>query len=155
MQAMKLLTLPFAAVGAATLWLGACSSRSPVAEDAKAPPLNVMTETPGEWSELDDMVGRTPPESGLFEKSPIITDLDALLGPDATAFKRVAARGSALTRAGDELVTIAADRSAFLTIQPGDHALQAGMKRDGRWQVWTTPAAKVPQPAAVQALLKS
>jgi len=151
MTRMKMLLTPAAAV----LLLAGCSSHGNIADNAAAPPLNVITETPGGWEALSGMVGRTPADSGLFQNSAIIVDLDALLGPDAEKYKLAASAGTALTRDGPVLVTIASDHSTFLTILPDDHALQAGMKRNGKWQLWTTPAASVPQPPAVQALLKS
>ena len=97
---------------------------------------------------------RTPADSGLFQNSAILVDLDALLGADAERFKQAASAGTPLTRIGPVLETIANDRTTFVTILPADHALQAGMKQNGRWRLWTTPAAKVPQPPVVQALLK-
>lgn len=142
------------AAAAALVLLGGCSSHDVIADNAAAPPLNAMAETPGGWEALAGMVGRTPADSGLFQNSAILTDLDALLGADAERFKQAASAGTPLTRIGPVLETIANDRTTFVTILPADHALQAGMKQNGRWRLWTTPAAKVPQPPVVQALLK-
>jgi len=138
---------------AALLLLAGCSSHGNIADNAAAPPLNVISETPGGWGSLAGMVGRTPADSGLFQNSAINVDLDALLGAEAEKYKLAASAGTPLTREGPVLVTIANDRSTFLTILPGDHALQAGLKQNGRWRLWTTPAASVPQPPAVKALV--
>jgi hypothetical protein len=136
------------------LLLGACSSGGNIANNSVAPP-EVVTETPGDWSALGGMIGRTPAASGLFANSAVNVDLDALLGRAAEHYKRAAETGSPLTREGPVLVTIGGDRTTYLIILPADHSLQAGFKQNGKWQVWTTPAAQVPQPAVIKALLAS
>jgi hypothetical protein len=136
------------------LLLTACSSGGNIAENTAAPPLNVMSETPGDWSDLGGMVGRTPAASGLFEASAITVDLNALLGAEAEPFRRKAETGSALVREGPVLVTIGGDRDSYLAIMPSDHALAAGLKKDGRWKRWTTPGAEVPLPASIRALVQ-
>lgn len=137
------------------LFLAACSNDGNIAENAVTPPLNVTSETPGDWSELAGMIGRTPAASGLFEKSPVTIDLNALLGPDAIRYRRAAETGSALVKDGPVLVTVGGDRTSYLVILPSDHAISAGLKQNGRWRVWTTPAAQVPEPARIAALRAS
>ncbi|WP_114229085.1 MULTISPECIES: hypothetical protein [Sphingomonas] len=138
----------------ALLSCAACSSGGNIANNSVAPPA-VVTETPGDWSALAGMTGRTPADSGLFTNSAISTDLDALLGPASAAYREQARSGSPLTRDGPVLVTIGTARTSFLVILPSDHALQAGLKQNGKWRLWTTPAAQVPRPAAIAALLAS
>jgi len=136
-------------------FLAACGGNDKIAQNAATPPLEVTSETPGDWSDLQLMVGRTPADSGLFEDSPITVDLNALLGRDATTFRRAIEGGSALTQVGPVLVTLARDRTAYLIIYPDDHALEAGLKHAGDWRRWNTPGSAVPRPAAIQALLAS
>jgi hypothetical protein len=145
---MKQLALVLAA-----LLTAACNQNDRIAQNAATPPLNVMSETPGDWSDLRLLVGRTPAESGLFEDSPITVDLNALLGPDAIVYRRAIKGGSALTRSGDVFVTVAPDRSAYLVIYPADHALEAGLKRANGWRRWNTPGSQVPRPPAIEQLL--
>ena len=138
----------------AALLLAACSSGGNIAENTAGPPLDAIGERPGDWSRLAGAVGRTPAASGLFENSAITVDLNALLGAEAGAYRSAAETGSALVREGPVLVTIGGDRTSFLVILPGDHALHAGLKRPGGWKTWTTPGAEVPLPANVRALVQ-
>lgn len=135
--------------------LSACGGNDVDARDVVVPELNQMSETPGDWSDLAGMVGRTPADSGLFQRSAITIDLDALLGEDARAFRLAMGNASALRRYGPVLVSVSPTREAFLLILPQDHALEAGYRKAGRWRTVRTPGAEVPRPAAIQALLQS
>lgn len=136
-----------------SLLLPACGDQS-VASNAAVPDLNVMSETPGDWSDVRLLEGRTPAESGLFEDSPVTVDLNALVGEDVQAFRRAMATAGPIVRAGPVLWTASRDGSAYLLIYPDDHAIEAGLKRRGVWEVFRTPGAEVPVPAPVTALLE-
>lgn len=142
--------LPFAFL----LPLAACGDDT-VAANAAVPELDVMAETPGDWSDLRGMIGRAPAESGLFERSAITVDLNALLGEDARAFRSAMGNASPLRRDGPVLVTLSPTRQAYLLLLPSDHALEAGLRKPGGWRVVRTPGAEVPRPPAVAALLGS
>lgn len=131
-------------VPACLLALAACSDGDKWAENVATPTLTTMTEQPGDWSALDGMVGRRPSESGLIETSSISVDLNALLGPEAGAFRSAMMRAGPLERRGDLLVAQAPD--AWLVLQPGDHAFRAALRRNGRLREWQTPGADVPSP---------
>ena len=133
----------------------ACNQNDRIAQNAATPPLEVTSETPGDWSDLRLLTGRTPADSGLFQDSPITVDLNALLGAEATNYRRAIEGGSALTQVGPVLVTTAADRTAYLGIHPSDPALEAGLKTAAGWRRWNTPGSRVPRPAAIGQLLGS
>ncbi len=134
--------------------LAACGDET-VAANAAVPELNVMAETPGDWSDLRGMVGRAPAESGLFERSPITVDLNALLGEDAAAYRLAMGNASPLRREGPLLVTLSPTRQAYLVLLPGDHALEAGLRKGNGWRVVRTPGAEVPRTAEIDRLLSS
>jgi len=133
----------------------ACNQNDTIAQNAAMPPLNVASETPGDWSDLRLLAGRTPADSGLFEDSPITVDLNAMLGRDAITYRRAIEGGSVLTPVGPVLVTLAPDRRAYLVIYPADHALEAGLKTATGWRRWNTPGSDVPRPVAITQLLAS
>ncbi len=110
------------------------------------PDLATMSETPGDWSDLNLMVGRNPSESGLFVDSPVIVDVDSTLGPDAAAFRHQMGDSTPLAKEGRLLVTRARSGEAWLVLQPADHAFRAGMRKNGKWQQWQTAGAEVPLP---------
>ncbi|WP_300972902.1 hypothetical protein [Sphingomonas sp. LHG3406-1] len=120
----------------------ACSGNEKVADNAVMPALDVASETPGDWSGLVEMVGRRPSESGLIESSAISVDLNALLGPDAGAFRDAMMRAGPLARDGDLLVARAPD--AWLVLDPADHAFRAALRQGGSVREWQTPGAEVP-----------
>lgn len=131
----------------ASLFLAGCSAdRDQVAENAAGPPLNRMSEAPGDWSGLDQLVGRLPAESGLIDRSPISVDLNSTLGPAAHAFRDAMMGAGKLDRQGALLVASGPD--AWLVIQPAEHAFRAGLRQGGGWREWQTPGANVPRPAA-------
>ena len=133
---------PFLAI---FLLLTACKRDDQIAaQNVVMPPLEVASETPGDWSALNTLVGRVPAESGLLENSPVSVDLNASLGPDLPAYRAAMMRAGPLQRSGDMLVTRAPD--AWLVLQPADHAFRAGLRRGGSWQEWQTPASEVPRP---------
>ena len=125
--------------------LAACSDDKSVPGNS-LPDLATMSETPGDWSDLQSMVGRNPTESGLFVDSPVIVDINARLGPAATRFNHLMGDATPLERAGPLLVTRARSGEAWLVLQPADHAFRAGLKENGRWREWQTAGAQVPLP---------
>lgn len=137
---------------ASALALAACREEAPP-ENLEIPDLNVIAETPGDWSALSGMIGRTPVESGLFEKSPITVDLNATLGQAAPAYREAMGDAGPLKREGTVLVTTSRSGRAYLVILPSDHAFEAGLKTAHGWRAFRTPGAEVPRPASVQRLI--
>lgn len=144
--------LSLATVLSLAIALAACREEVPP-ENIAIPDLNVIAETPGDWTALSGMVGRTPAESGLFEESPIIVDLNARLGPAATAYREAMGDAGPLVQEGPVLVSISRSGRAYLVILPSDHAFEAGLKTGNGWRAFRTPGADVPRPASVQRLL--
>lgn len=134
---MRLL-LPLALLAATA----ACSEEKPPSN--ALPSLETMTEDAGNWSALDDLVGRRPAESGLVENSPIEVDLSARLGRDSAAFRDAMMRAGPLERSGPLMMSQGPD--AWLVIQPGEHAFHAALKTPQGWKEWSTPGAAVPVP---------
>lgn len=133
------------------LCLAACGGRDTVAANAVTPDLNMMAETPGDWSGIAQAVGRTPAESGLLQRSDVSVDLNALLGGKVEAFRLALGDATPLTREGGLLVTRGRSGNAYLVIDANDHALEAGLKKGGRWQRFSTPGAElVPPPSIVE-----
>ena len=114
-----------------------------------------MVETPGDWSALAQAMGRTPAESGLLQQSPIITDLDALLGERARDYRLALGDATPLQPEAGVLVSIGRSGRAYLVIAPDDHALAAGLKNGENWQRFETPGAQVPLPPSVERLTAS
>jgi hypothetical protein len=135
--------------------LAACGRGEELAANAQTPDLETMVETPGDWSALAQAMGRTPADSGLLQQSPIITDLDALLGGRAKDYRLALGDATPLQREGGVLVTIGKSGRAWLVIAPGDHALAAGLKDGDEWQRFETPGAQVPLPPSVKRLTAS
>lgn len=128
------------------LALLACSDGEAITNNHAVPPIEVIAETPGDWSALNEMVGRTPFESGLLDNSPITVDVNATLGPAAQAFRDAMADAGPLRRQGPLLVSRSASGRAWLVLQPADHAFRAALRTDRGWREWQTPAAEVPRP---------
>lgn len=139
MRALPFLLAPLL-LGALT----ACSSQDKWADNVATPSLTTMTEQPGDWSELDKMVGRRPSESGLIESSSVSVDLNARLGPTAGVYRDAMMRAGPLERSGGFLVARGPD--AWLVLDPAGHAFRAGLVRNGRLQEWQTAGADVPRP---------
>jgi hypothetical protein len=135
------LVLPILAIAL----LSACSSGDKWAENAATPALTTMSETPGDWSALDGMIGRRPSESGLLRTSAVNVDIESRLGPAAKAYRDAMMRAGPLTRRGNLLVAQGPD--AWLVLDPEDHAFRAGMMRGGKLQEWQTAGANVPRPS--------
>ncbi|MFC7535813.1 hypothetical protein ACFQPG_00350 [Sphingomonas sp. GCM10030256] len=133
--------------------LAACGGDDVVAENAVAPDLNLMSEVPGDWSALSGMIGRTPVESGLFEESPVLVDLNAMLGPDVARFRAALHNATPLVREGRVIVTRAHDGQAFLVIDPAQYGLLAGLRQGSGWRTFETPGADVGRPASVQRMI--
>lgn len=118
----------------------------------------VISEEPGgDWTTITPAIGQLPSASGLFVHSAITTDLIALLGPKHHAFRQRMALQTPLKRDGNLLYTIgrAPDTvgdEAYLIIDPGGRALEAGVREQGRWTIFRTSGTMVRRPAEVAAL---
>lgn len=136
------------------LLLAGCGQSGPVAENANGatPALAVTSETPGDWSNLELMIGRTPADSGLLQESPITVDLNALVGPQLDLFRLRMGDSTQLRGEGGVLVSLARSGDAYLVIDPADHALEAGLKASDGWRTFTTSGAEVARPASVARL---
>lgn len=134
----------------------ACGEKGVVADDFKGtPPDELIQMRTGDWSSLEPAVGRRPAESGMLTKGPIVTDLHALTGKDAIAFRTLLnEKGGPLTREGGLLVTMSppGPDAIYLIVDTGQRALEAGRKIDGKWVVRRTAAAEIARPITVQAL---
>jgi hypothetical protein len=135
--------------------LAGCGGPDKYAENAATPDLAAIGETPGDWSQVALMAGRTPDESGLLQQSQISVDLNALLGRDSERFRTAMAGAGPLVRDGPALITIGRSRQAYLVIVPSDHALHAGFRTAEGWRTFRTPGAEVPRVAALKRLLQS
>lgn len=137
----------------------ACRDQGAVADNAgDVPPLEMVEAPSSDWSMLRHAIGRTPADSGVLTKGPIVTDLNALLGPDAIRYRAlIEQKGGPLVRAGNLLVTVtpSGKNSGYLIIDPEQLALEAGFTRGGAWVVRRTPSSDVARPPAVEALLAS
>lgn len=135
----------------------ACRDQGVVADDAgDFPPLEMVEAPSSDWSMLRHAIGRTPADSGVLTKGPIVTDLNALLGLDAIAYRAlIEQKGGPLVRVGDLLVTVTrrGEHSAYLLIDPRQLALEAGFRRGGHWVVRRTPGSQIAPPPAVAALV--
>ena len=141
----------------ATLSLVACQGEGVVADNVGDIPPIEQTEAPtADWSALEPAIGRTPAHSGMLTKGPIVTDLHALLGPEAIAFRQKLERGGGpLMRAGGLLVTMSqpGPEATYLLVDPKQLALEAGYRKDGGWVIERTASAEIARPAAIEALL--
>lgn len=139
------------------LSLAACQDEGVVADDAgDIPPTSVTQAPSADWSALEPAIGRTPADSGMLSKGPIVTDLHALVGADAIAYREGLERnGGPLDRVGKLLVTASPPgaEASYLIVDREQLALEAGYKKDGRWVVRRTPAAEIARPPAIEALL--
>ena len=139
------------------LSLAACQDEGAVADDVgDIPPTSVTQAPSADWSALEPAIGRTPADSGMLSKGPIVTDLHALVGADAIAYREGLERtGGRLERAGQLLVTASppGPQASYLIVDREQLALEAGYKKDGRWIIRRTPAAEIERPAAIEALL--
>ena len=139
------------------LSLAACQDDGAVADNVgDIPPTTVTQVQSGDWSGLEPAVGRTPADSGMLSKGPIVTDLHALVGADAIDFReRLERTGGRLTRVGRLLVTASppGEQASYLIVDSEQLALEAGYKKDGRWVVQRTPGTEIERPAAIEALL--
>lgn len=124
--------------------LSACSGNEKWADNADTPALEQMTEAPGDWSNLEGMIGRRPSESGLIDTSTISVDLNARLGAAAKPYRNAMMAAGPLTRRGNYLVTEGPE--AWLVLDPAGHAFRAGLRRGGQVEEWQTAGADVPRP---------
>ena len=138
------------------LLLAACGDGDAVKEDIQPPPsLDQMVEPVGDWSGLNPAIGRTPNDSGMLTKGPLVTDLNAMLGDDAIAFRqRMVERAGALTREGGLLVTVTppGPEAAYLVIDARTNVMEAGWRDAAGWRAERTAGAELSLPPAVVAL---
>lgn len=139
------------------LLIAACGRGDVVDEQAdQLPPLDQMQMRVADWSSLAPAVGQRPAESGILTKGPVVTDLHALTGKDAVAYRTLLNKtGGPLVRDGKLLVTVSppGPQAIYLIIDPGQRALEAGRKVDGQWVIQRTAAAEIARPAAVRSLI--
>lgn len=135
------------------LALSGCGNDDKWAEEAVPPSINEMAETPGDWSRLSGAINRTPGDSGLLTSSPITVDLNALLGPDAEAYKAAMADAGPLHWEDGMLVSRSHAGRGYLVIDPRDHAMEAGLLAGRNWKSFRTAGAEVARPATVTAML--
>lgn len=137
--------------------LSACGDGGVVADNVGDIPPTTVTQAPSaDWSGLEPAIGRTPADSGMLTKGPIVTDLHALLGADAIAYRqRLEREGGPLTRVGRLLVTASADgeQAIYLIIDPDQLALEAGYRKGGRWVIERTASSDIARPPAIAAML--
>ena len=142
----------------ALLSLGACQGEGVVADNVGDIPPTEQTEAPtGDWSVLELAVGRTPAESGVLSKGPIVTDVHALVGADAITYRETLERdGGALTRVGRLLVTASkpGENASYLIVDQDQLALEAGYKKNGRWVVQRTASSDIARPPVIVELLE-
>jgi hypothetical protein len=140
-------------ITAAATLLAACGNNNTVAANAVVPDLNTTSEAPGDWSALSHAVGQTPAASGLLQQSPITVDLNALLGPNAEAFRLALGDATPLRREGELLVTMAQTGRAYLVLHPAEHAIAAGFRQGTGWRSYRTPGTNVALPAEIRGIL--
>lgn len=142
---------------ALALMLAACGDDGVVKDDIKpTPELNDIVEPIADWSNIIPAIGQTPNESAVLTKGPLPTDLGALLGPDwAVYHDRLVGAGGKLEQVGGGVLmtaTPAGPEAAYLVVYPPDHAIEAGWRTAGGWEVRRTPGADFPNPPQVEAL---
>jgi hypothetical protein len=132
----------------AVLATSACGQSDAVApSNIAVPELESLSDAPNDWSSLSGAIGRPPGESDLFSASAISTDLNALLGPDVTAFRQSMVDAGPLRRGPDDvLVTRSESGAGWVVIQPQEHAMAAGFRVGKDWKVRRTPGSEVPIP---------
>ena len=141
----------------ALLSLAACQGEGVVADNVGDIPPIEQTEAPtGDWSALKFAVGRTPADSGVLSKGPIVTDVHALVGADAITYRETLERdGGPLTQVGKLLVTASkpGENASYLIVDQDQLALEAGYKKGGRWVIERSASAEIARPPAIEALL--
>lgn len=140
----------------ALLVAAACRKEGAVADDfTGTPPDNLIQMRIADWSSLEPAVGQRPVASAMLTKGPLVTDLHALTGKDAIAFREALnARGGPLTRVGGLLVSVSppGPDAIYLIVDPAQRAMEAGRKVEGQWVVRRTAASEIARPPMVQAL---
>ena len=143
----------------ACLVLAACGQPAgKPAEKAAAPAAAPVAAAPADWSSLEGLVGKYPADSKLFEDSPIVPGLKALLGERFETFKVNTQTSGPLQKDGVLFVTGnkphngGADQ-AYLLIDPATQAMEVGLWEAGKLSVFTTPGAKLAKPKDVQTML--
>lgn len=120
------------------------------------PPVEVTEAPAADWTALEPAIGRTPADSGMLSKGPIVTDLSALLGPNSARYRAVMEqRSGPLRRDGALLVAMTppGPQAAYLIVDTEQLALEAGFRNGGEWIVRRTHSAELARPASVEALV--
>jgi hypothetical protein len=144
----------------ACLVLAACdqSAGKPAekaAEPAQAAPVAIVR---ADWSSLEGLVGKYPADSKLFEDSPIVPALKALLGDRFETFKFNTQTSGPLQKDGVLFVTgnkphNGGSDQAYLLVDPATQAMEVGLWEAGKLSVFTTPGATLTKPKDVQTML--
>lgn len=152
----------------ACLLLAACgqpASKSAEKAPQAAPPAAAspapapVAAATADWSSLNGLVGKYPPDSKLFEDSPIVPGLKALLGDKFDTFKiNTQTSGPLQNENGVLFVTgnkphNGGSDQAYLLIDPATQAMEVGLWEAGKLGVFTTPGAKLAKPKDVQTML--
>lgn len=142
------------AIFALVLVLGGCGNDAKWAEGAVPPSVNEMAETPGDWSRLAGSINRTPGDSGLLTNSPITVDLNAMLGRDLDAYRRAMSDSGPLRWEVGVLVSRSHAGRGYLVIDPRDHALEAGLRSEGKWRSYRTSGSDLQRPPTIAAMIR-
>ena len=170
------ISIMMAALGASTLALSACNQTRRANETAdtengfaSAEPSaipNVATPSDdvagaADWSSLDTFVSKNPIESGLLDRSPISSDLEALLGDKTAVLKTNLETSSPLEREGSTLFTSGnkahegGSDAAYLLIDPAAKALEVGLWQKGKLSVYKTPGSDIAKPKDIRTLISN
>ena len=170
------MSIMMAALGASTLALSGCNQTPRASEPANvengstsAEPsaaLNVATPSDdiagtADWGSLDTFVNRNPIESGLLDRSPISSDLEALLGDRTAVLKSNLETSSPLEREGSTLFTSGnkahegGSDAAYLLIAPAAKAIEVGLWQKGKLSVYKTPGSHIAKPGDIRTLISN
>ena len=112
--------------------------------------------SPGtDWRQLDTLVGQQPREAGLFTPaSPIMPDLNKLLGPDLPVFIEAMTVQEPLQKERVLYVigqkkNSAAGATAWLLIDTENRKLEAGLIRKGKLQVYSNSGDALYRPSKI------
>lgn len=120
---------------------------------------DIVAGTSGDWAALDQHLDKTPLESGLYDDSPISSDLASLLGDKLAVLKANSETAAPLQREGDVLFTSGnkdnegGSNVSYLLIDPATKALEVGLWEDGVPSVYKTPGSNIAKPQDVETIL--
>lgn len=142
----------------ACLVLAACGQPADKPAEKVAVPAAPVAAAPSDWSSLEGLVGKYPVDSKLFEDSPIVPGLKALLGDRLETFKINTQTSGPLQKDGVLFVTgnkphNGGSDQAYLMVDPATQAMEVGLWEAGKLSVFTTPGAKLVKPKDIQTML--